>query len=340
MAVVKIFRIPDGRPGENRHGRHPSGALSSTACGAEPDFGFPPALQLMSLFDFLRPKWKHPDPALRERAVRELNDQAALATVVFEDPVDAIRLAAVHRLTDEDALARIARGKTALAVVAMGRLADPGAIKQVALSAELREVREMAVDRIDDNVTLHRIATSDIDAGVRSKARLKRLGPDQTRDYLRSELSKLQLAQRTAEEMAGFCGTLDDVCASLLGDERFRINGGIDYPEPRIATIRELGVAAASVATGTAEATGRVPGGAVSADCAKFLAFKRMPVAGREDAAPQNTFYEIDVWRTNQNTFHVRAAEKRLKLVQNPAEWSRVSSETHETTTHAPNRAT
>src|SRR5688572_9694903 len=168
----------------------------------------------MSFLDHLRPKWKHPDPVIRERAVRELTDSDLLETIADNDTNEAVRLAAVQALTDQDVLARLARGQTTLAVPAMKRLTDHALIVRVALSADLRAVREMAIDQIDDGLTLHRIATSDTDAGVRLKARLKRLGPDQTRDFIRSELSKLQLAQRKAADAAGFFGTLDDVCSA------------------------------------------------------------------------------------------------------------------------------
>jgi hypothetical protein len=276
----------------------------------------------MSLFDLLRPKWKHPDPTVRESAVRELTDQNALESLAENDPVESIRLAAVHALTDQDALARIARGRTALALAAMERITDNGTVVQVALSAELRAVREMAVDRISDSVTLHRIASSDIDASVRLKARLKRMGPDQTRDYIRSELSKLQLAQKKAGEIAGVVGTLDDVCASLLGDGRFRINGGVDQNEPRVATIRELSAPPAANENAAREASSQ------DAARAQFLAFKRDGTGAPAEGATSNAFYEINVWRTDQDTFLFHAEEKRLKVVQDAVRWGSVANGT------------
>lgn len=258
--------------------------------------------------------------------MRELTDQDALESVAEGDPIESIRLAAVGALTDQEALARIARGKSALAVSAMDRLTDKGVIARVAFSAELRAVREMAVDRIDDSVTLHRIATSDIEASVRLKARSKRLGPDQTRDFIRSQLSKLQLAQKKADEIAGVCGTLDDVCTSLLGDGRFRINGGVDQNEPRIATIRELetppGATEAALREATSQDTGR----------AQFLAFKRAASGDPVEGSTSNAFYEINVWRTDQDTFLFHAEEKRLKVVQDAARWGRVSNGTSDGT--------
>lgn len=274
----------------------------------------------MSFLDRFRPKWKHADPAVRAHAVRELTDPYLLETIVDTDESVAVRLAAVQALTDQEVLARLARADSALAVPAMKRLTDRALLVKVALSAELPAVREMAIEHIDDSVILHRIATSDTNAEVRSKARLKRLGPDQTRDFIRSELSKLQLAHRQSADMAGFCGTLDDVCRALIGDARFRINGGVDENEPRIATICELsptppegsGTPFESLAQREARA--------------RFLAFKRGSAGESAEGATSNIFFEINVWRTDTDTFLCQAEEKRLKIVQDAVEWSRVSN--------------
>src|SRR5262245_20578567 len=113
----------------------------------------------MSFFDRLRPKWKHSDPTIRERGVASLTNQDVLESIVENDPSDAVRLAAVQALTDQDVLAKVARGSTPLAMPAMKKLSDKEVIARVAHSAEQRVVREMAVDLIDDSVTLHRIST-------------------------------------------------------------------------------------------------------------------------------------------------------------------------------------
>lgn len=271
----------------------------------------------MSFFDRFRAKWKSPDPAVREAAVASLNDHDTLEMLAESDPHEGVRHAAVQAMTDQETLARIARKGGPLAVVAMKRLDDPALIKSLALTAESRAVRELAIDKIDDGVVLHRIATSDTDSALRLKAKLKRMGPDQTRDYIRSELSKLQLASRKADEAAAFCGTLDDVCLALIGDSRFRINGGVEPEIPGLATVRDLEDSPAS----------NVPGEKATPDQrAQFLAFKRGPSGDPVDGSTSNVFFEINVWRTDQNTFVCRAEEKRLKITADAAEWSRISN--------------
>lgn len=273
----------------------------------------------MSFLDHFRAKWKNPDPAVREKAVSTLRDQSTLETIAESDPSESVRLAAVRALTDQDALARIARGATPLSVPAMERLTDQKLIAWVAESSETRTVREMAVDRIDDGVTLHRIATSDVDARVRLKARSKRSGPDQTRDFIRSELSKLIFAHRSLEEIA-FSGTLDDICNALISDTRFRINGWLDQDLPGLATVREL-------EPKPAPKIEPAPAALVS-ESARFLAFKRGITGESEEAAKSSAFYEVRVWRLEQDRFVCRVEEQRLKMVPDAAQWSRVSNST------------
>ena len=270
----------------------------------------------MSFFDRFRAKWKSPDPAVREAAVASLNDHDVLEMLAESDPHEGVRRAAVQAMTDQETLARLARKEGALAVAAMKRLSHPGMVKAMALTAESRAVRELAIEKIDDGVTLHRIATSDTDSALRLKAKLKRMGPDQTRDYIRSELSKLQLASRKADEAAAICGTLDDVCLALIGDTRFRINGGVEPEIPGLATVRDLQASPGGVPRETTHTEQR----------AQFLAFKRGPSGDPVDGSTSNVFFEINVWRTDQNTFVCRAEEKRLTITADAAEWSRISN--------------
>jgi hypothetical protein len=276
----------------------------------------------MSFLDHFRPKWKNPDAAVREKAVAALHDQALLESIAENDPSETVRLAAVQALKDQDSLARIARGQTPLAMPAFQRLTDQKLIALVAESAETRNVREMAVERIDDGVTLHRISTSDVDARVRLKARSKRAGPDETRDFIREELSKLALADLALEELA-LSGTLDEICNALISDARFRINGWLDQDVPGLATIRELD----KIPLGKTERA-PVSVAARASDCARFLAFKRGITGESEEAVNSNVFFEVHVWRLAADRFVCRVEEKRLKLIPDAVQWSRVSNST------------
>lgn len=259
----------------------------------------------MNFLDRLRPKWQHSDPDIREQAVHSLNDQEILARIASDDAAEPVRLAAILKLTDQTLLASFACNSDGLAMPATKHLTDEKLITAIALTAPLREVRIWAVDQINDNTALHRVATSDTDPWIRAKARNKRLGPDAKRDFIRGELSKLRLAERTAREVGEVCGSLEDICDRLTGDGPFHINGRIDQTQE---TLRS-------------DVTPQTP------DSARFLASKQeAPSSTLTPESRENVFYEIHVWRTEQNTFEFRREEKRLAVTQDSARWSRVSN--------------
>jgi hypothetical protein len=272
----------------------------------------------MSLLNLVRPKWKHSDPSIRAEAIRALTDQDQLEKIFDEDPAEEAKAAAVQALTDEDILVRIACTAATHAQPALERLKSPKKFARVALMAETRAIRELAVDHIDDGVLLHRISVCDTDAWIRLKARLKSLEPNQTRDVIRHYLSKLEIADDKAPDMAEFTGTRDEVCATLLRDRRFRINGGVDDNEPTTATISELDMTPA-VAGGTAWTP-------APKTWARFLAFKRGETGDAVEATRAKVYFEIMVWRTGEDAFAGCVEEKRLELTRNIAVWSRVSN--------------
>src|SRR4029453_10011983 len=64
----------------------------------------------MDILARLRPRWRHPDPAVRLAAVREMrpDDRERLATIATSDADVRVRRAAIERLDDPELLARIA----------------------------------------------------------------------------------------------------------------------------------------------------------------------------------------------------------------------------------------
>jgi hypothetical protein len=274
----------------------------------------------MSFFDRLRPKWNHSDPAIREQAISGLEDQKQLAKIVGDDPSEAVRLAAVGRLTDQGVLEQLAGGKTSLALPAMKRLTDPKVILRMAVDAELGVVREMAVDRIEDGAALNRIAASDPDARVRLRARTRSPWPNPTRDFLQKRLSALSVAPAPPEFPPEFCGTLEEVCGALVGDGRFRINGGVEQGEPVGAAVRDQTTVPFSGST-----NGTVPD---VESCAQFLAFKRGASGEPETTGAAKAYYQVTVWRTDQNVFQCCAREKSIAVTNDAVVWSRSSSGT------------
>lgn len=274
----------------------------------------------MSFFDRFRSKWKHPDPAIRQAAIAGLRDQAILEKIALEDPVEAVRAAAVRALTDQTALARIAAGSSAEALTALRQLQDRKLIAKVAQSAASHAVRELAVERIDDGITLHRISTSDTDPRVRLKARSRSSGPDPVRDFIRLELAKLEAGADGDATDVTFRGTLDEVAANLIGDARFQINGWLDHEIPGLAQVGALEGNEPSRPRESIQSSGPAP------RCARFLAFKRMASGEPEEAASSHVYFEIRVWRTGPAHYASFVEERSLKLVADAVEWSRVTS--------------
>lgn len=273
----------------------------------------------MSLLDLFQPKWKHRDAAIREQAVLALKRQDVLETVIDNDSNEQVRLAAISKITDESTLARFAVRDDAIALAAMKRLTDRKLIAYVGLRSDSRDVRELAVDILDDGVVLHRIANSDTNPRVRLKARKKHTGRDATRDVIQSELSRLQPTATKLEKTPELCGTLDEVSRALVTDSRFQITGSLEANLPGQASIRELD-------RGTTGTRPEDPGSRSSAPAARFLALKRIEGQSMEDEAVTRAFYEIEVWRTDENTFHSYTEEKHLDMVINPVMWSSVSN--------------
>src|SRR5262249_59633914 len=82
----------------------------------------------MDLIARLRPRWRHPDPAVRAEAVRELpaDEQERLGSIASGDPDAHVRRIAIKRLREVTILERIASGEAdpALRDLAVQRLPE------------------------------------------------------------------------------------------------------------------------------------------------------------------------------------------------------------------------
>jgi hypothetical protein len=252
----------------------------------------------MSLFDRLRPKWRHSDPAIRLRAVEQLDDQSILESIVAHEPDDKVRAAAIHALTDKTVIAR------------------------VALSADSPTMRVAAVERLEDRALLLRIATSDPDATVRARARAKCLDTNSVASYVRGILSKLQVAECKVEQAAEFCGTLDEVCHALSQDPRFFINGDVASDEEDAGTAR------------LRDAT-RTPWAAASPHSnrvvVRLVAQTRQATGDAPAVSGLTRFFHVKVWRRAENRFELLAEEKQFLSIHDAVAWSRASSGTPNT---------
>lgn len=249
----------------------------------------------MSLFDRFRPRWKHSDPNVRKEAAAALTDQTTLIEVFENDSSTEVRNAAFERIADQEFLTRLATGDGPVNLAAAQRLTDPIALAEVARSASSARVRAAAVDRIGDDQLLQRIASLDLDPEVRLRAKQRHEGPDKIRDYLKTTLSKLQVAQRKGDRVAEFCGTLDDVCGTLVANSRYRINAVVS--DPTLSSADQNNPPDFS--------------------CIELL-------AGRHDATEisakdrvQRVVYRIKVWRQGENNFSGAVEERRYEMSSN-----------------------
>ena len=247
----------------------------------------------MSLFDHLRAKWKHPDPAIRAQAAASLDDQEVLESLAENDADENVRLAALRALTDDGVVARFAQ------------------------SAASEKMREAAVEKLKDVALLLRIATSDLSAAVRSRARARCGQATSGAAHLRATLAKLDIGEREAGSSAEFGGTLDEVCQMINRDPRFLINGDVTSEDNDAATAEVRDTTQVGWTTAPRRSSRVV---------ARFVAQTRQPFESVPGAAGATSFCYVKVWRTGADKFELSVEEKQLAATKNAAAWSHASS--------------
>ena len=143
----------------------------------------------MALMHFFKPKWQHPDPAVRRQAVQTLtsDDEPVLTQIALEDEAPAVRRLALRRINDLDVLHSAASddgdkdvrefAQTRLCqLLAGGRQESPALqcrteflarhpeaelLKYVALNGDETELRKSAQDGISRESVLRDIAIND-----------------------------------------------------------------------------------------------------------------------------------------------------------------------------------
>lgn len=244
----------------------------------------------MSLLNLFRPKWKHPDPAVRVAGVRELKNAAILTLLVREDSSVLVRQAALEQLRDPELLAEIARSDTDLNLAAAGRISDTRLLVQVAQTASSPSVRRSAVARIGDKIVLQQIAAFDPHEAVRQEAALKNLSSDVRHQLLRTALANLAVAQQQQADSTEFSGSLDSVCGALVTDRRFRIAAVVTPHEPGVVAAVEKPEA--------------------QARWVELVGSQRGKEAVNEPGG--ETVYRIKVWRHADDGYNGSIEERRL----------------------------
>jgi hypothetical protein len=142
----------------------------------------------MAIIDLIRPKWKHSDPEVRLKAVREMDTDTAehLREIAASDADTRVRIEALTKISDEDFLEQVLKNggdpdlvragsahlnklyrerilkspdaPTQLAV--LGRLDDEKMLADIACEVDFPETRMAAADRISNPELLCKIAES------------------------------------------------------------------------------------------------------------------------------------------------------------------------------------
>ncbi len=142
----------------------------------------------MDLITRLRPRWRHPDPAVRAAAVRDLGgeEQDRLAAIAASDPDPHVRRIAIKKLADAALLERIAASEPDQA---LRDLADERAreawIETATSGGPLAEC-EAALARLTDARHLAAVAMAATHAGIRHAALERAAGDRVLRDVVRN----------------------------------------------------------------------------------------------------------------------------------------------------------
>ncbi|MFN3713382.1 MAG: DUF349 domain-containing protein [Alcanivoracaceae bacterium] len=183
---------------------------------------------------FFKPRWQHTDPAVRARAVIELDpgtdaDADALAMLARGDASVAVRLAASSRLRDTRLLEQLIERDTDAGVrnaacQQLGRLLsgqaphcpslenrlrmvalnnNPALLAEVARHGDLPQLRITAISKLDEESVLLRLSLEGIDADSRMAAADKVHQPELLRQLVRDGRDKkvLRLARDRLKQL-------------------------------------------------------------------------------------------------------------------------------------------
>lgn len=259
----------------------------------------------MSVFGFLRPKYKHPNPDVRAAAVAKLDEQPVLAEIASTDEDAAVRAAALQRLTDQELRAQIARSRSASNVAALDGITDPKWIAAVAQHAESAPVRVLATSRLEDVRILQKIASHDPDPAVRRQSRTRLGNAASLPAHLRTLLAGLEVGATASTGNGTSSGALDDVCSAISQDGRFQIDAVV--------------TPGASPAGSPGDAAPSHPGAAIG-NRLELLAHARAGGVPQLPAAALH--YRIEIWRCGEDLYQWSLSERRSELTSDVQSWA------------------
>jgi hypothetical protein len=126
----------------------------------------------MTFMDLFRPKWKHSNFKVRCAAIEQISDQTMLINIARNDKDENVRKAAVNKINDQAVLAEITRSDTPfVGHAAFERIHNQVILNEIAVNAKIKGyVREWAIETINDQTLLSRIAATDSDSSIRCMA--------------------------------------------------------------------------------------------------------------------------------------------------------------------------
>jgi formylglycine-generating enzyme required for sulfatase activity len=100
----------------------------------------------MGFKDFIKPGWKHPDPARRLKTVQRMTAPAVLADVYKNDPDYTVRKAAVERMHDQKQLTEIVKNETDVIIrlIAVWKIKDTNLLHEIAQNDQDKDIRQVA----------------------------------------------------------------------------------------------------------------------------------------------------------------------------------------------------
>ena len=139
-------------------------------------------------FDFLKRKWRHPDPRIRRVGVAQLRDQSILEDIANTDEDPDIRIIAIGKISNSDVLAGIARisRHSNVRMAAMKRVKDPTVIEDIVKYSKYEDIRIAAMKRVKDATVIEDVARYDEHADVRIAAMKRVKDPTVIEDIARS----------------------------------------------------------------------------------------------------------------------------------------------------------
>jgi len=181
----------------------------------------------MILKNLFQPKYKHPNPEVRRKAVMKIKDQNLLVQIVKEDKDTGVRMAALERISDQALLTDIGANVTRydIAKAAIPKMDDVEGVKKVlynaintsariaalhrlsglqmkkedltqiaketALNAKHESLRSTAMEYLEDPSVLKEIATKDSFVMNRIRAAAKLKDDEMLAGFLRDESNKV-----------------------------------------------------------------------------------------------------------------------------------------------------